>query len=380
MTSKQLSSSPSPSPSQAYHNFVETCRSPYTRTQYIKALRYFMDYRKLQPAHDYDGLLPPQRDSKTIQMDLCDFVTYLRQKGLASASVTLYIAALTKFYSINDVVVNWRRVKSFMAEHERRAEDRPYTHSELLTLVNAASIRNRAIILLMASAGLRAGALPLLRIRDLQPIDKYNYNIYRIDVYAKSKRHSYFTFCTPECRAALDQYLEWRKRSNERLADDTILFRREYDPNTNKQPIAPMPISMRAIEKVLKILLLETGLRDPPIEGQRHVRKTVMMTHGCRKFFQTNAFKAGMDREYIRRLMGHKGGQSVLDDAYNKISEEELLEGDSKHVGFVGIIDQLTIDEANKLRREVETLRVEKSSLEAMRKELDDIKELLKQG
>ncbi|HEU4824687.1 MAG TPA: hypothetical protein VFS97_14780 [Nitrososphaeraceae archaeon] len=48
--------------------------------------------------------------------------------------------------------------------------------------------------------------------------------------------------------------------------------------------------------------------------------------------------------------------------------------------GYIGIIDQLTIDETNKLRCEVETSRVEKNSWEAMRRELDDIKELLKQG
>jgi hypothetical protein len=78
-----------------------------------------------------------------------------------------------------------------------------------------------------------------------------------------------------------------------------------------------------------------------------------MMNHGFRKFFETNAFKAGMDNMYLRRLMGQKSG---LEDAYLKLSEEELLEGDSKHVGYISIIDQLTINEENKLRRKVETL------------------------
>ena len=100
-----------------------------------------------------------------------------------------------------------------------------------------------------------------------------------------------------------------------------------------------------------------------------------MANHGFRKFFETNAFKAGMDNIYLRRLMGQKSG---LEDSYLKLSEEELLEGDSKHVGYVGIIDQLTIDESNKLRREVQTLKVEKSNWVAMRKELDELKELLK--
>ena len=86
-----------------------------------------------------------------------------------------------------------------------------------------------------------------------------------------------------------------------------------------------------------------------------------MMCHGFRKFFETNAFKAGMDHMYLRRLMGQKSG---LEDAYLKLSEEELLEGDSKHIGYTGVIDQLTINEENKLRREVEMLKVDKSKLD----------------
>ena len=61
-----------------------------------------------------------------------------------------------------------------------------------------------------------------------------------------------------------------------------------------------------------------------------------------------------------------------------KISETELLEGDSKHVGYIGIIDQLTIDDSNKLRRENQMLRVDKNNWQAMRAELDEIKEMFK--
>jgi hypothetical protein len=86
-----------------------------------------------------------------------------------------------------------------------------------------------------------------------------------------------------------------------------------------------------------------------------------MQCHGLRKFFETNAFRAGMDLIYVRRLMGQRAG---LEDSYLKLSEEELLEGDSRHVGYIGIIDQLTINEENRLRREVQTLKVDKNKME----------------
>ena len=121
-------------------------------------------------------------------------------------------------------------------------------------------------------------------------------------------------------------------------------------------------------------LLVRSGLRKVRTEGKVR-RSHIMANHGFRKFFETNAFKAGMDHMYLRRLMGQKSG---LEDAYLKLSEEELLEGDNKHAGYVDVIDHLTIDESNKLRREVETLRIEKSNWELMRQELDEIKEVLK--
>ena len=115
----------------AYRYFVDTCRSEATRETYITALHSFMDYLKLPLDLDaYDRLL--DKDPKLIQMDICDFITYLRKRGQASASVSTYVAALTKFYVMNDVTtLNWKRIKSFMGEHEKVAEDRPYTHSEI---------------------------------------------------------------------------------------------------------------------------------------------------------------------------------------------------------------------------------------------------------
>ena len=278
------------------------------------------------------------------------------RKQKSPATVSSYIAAIRKFYSMNDIQLNWDKIHSFEGENEKQAEDRPYTHSEIESLIQSTSPRNRAIILLMASSGLRVGAVPLLRIKDLEPIDKYS--IYKINVYTKSKKSRYFSYCSAECRKEIDSYLEWRKRWGERLQDDSPVFRREY--NTEGK-IQVRPLTVKAIQNFMNVLLKDTGLRKVPLENQKYERSHIMMCHGFRKFFETNAFKAGMDHMYLRRLMGQKSG---LEDAYLKLSEEELLEGDSRHIGFIGVIDQLTINEENKLRREVETLRMEKSKLD----------------
>jgi hypothetical protein len=67
----------------------------------------------------------------------------------------------------------------------------------------------------MASAGLRLGALPSLRVGDLIPVPKHD--IYQIRVYANSKSNKHRTFCTPECRKAIDNYLDYRKSCGENI-------------------------------------------------------------------------------------------------------------------------------------------------------------------
>ena len=175
-----------------------------------------------------------------------------------------------------------------------------------------------------------------------------------------------------ECRREIDSYLDYRKRWTERLTEDSPLFRSEYNI---QKTTAAQSITNHAIRDFTHDLLIRCGLRKLRTEGKVR-RSHIMANHGFRKFFETNAFKAGMDHMYLRRLMGH-GGKSNLEDAYLKLSEEELLEGDNKHAGYVDVIDQLTIDESNKLRREVETLRVEKNSWQELRREVDGLKELL---
>jgi len=200
----------------------------------------------------------------------------------------------------------------------------------------------------MCSSGARLGAVPLLRLRDLTPIDQYN--IYKLHFYAKLKKHNYYGYCTPECRHAIDDYLEYRKRWNERLTDDSILFRVDWNAMAIERSSRDVKaISKHSIRNFMTLLLIHTGLIRILTESNAK-RLERMMTHGFRKFFETNAYKSGMDHMYIRRLMGHKS-KSNLEEAYLKISDEELLMSDGKHVGFIGIIEKLTINEENRLRR-----------------------------
>jgi hypothetical protein len=119
-----------------------------------------MSYLRLEP-ENYQALVT--KDPKYIQMDLCQWITHMRQTDhLSSSSISTYLAAIFKFYTKNDIILNWKKIHSYEGEREKEADDRPYTHSEIKLLLENASLRNRALLLLQCSSGLAWVLSPLL--------------------------------------------------------------------------------------------------------------------------------------------------------------------------------------------------------------------------
>lgn len=120
------------------------------------------------------------------------------------------IAAVKTFFLLNDFEgINLGfKVKKYIGEFY--PEDRPHTRKEIKRLVNAAHTnRDKAIILLLASSGMRREAIVRLQLKHLKKIEEYN--IFLIDVYKQARAH-YYTFCTPEARKAIEEYLDWRAK------------------------------------------------------------------------------------------------------------------------------------------------------------------------
>jgi hypothetical protein len=102
-----------------------------------------------------------------------------------------------------------------------------------------------------------------------------------------------------------------------------------------------------------------------------------MESHGFRKAFQTIAVNNGMSMLYVEMLMGHKSGGLAL-ESYVRPTETDLLEGNDKMRGYLGVIDALTINEENRLKREVQTLRIENSKMERLEQKMEEYDAILK--
>jgi integrase len=79
---------------------------------------------------------------------------------VASTTINTRIAAVRKFYDCNDIELKWKKIKSYVGRarttKNKGKKDRPYTSLEILKMLEKADERGRAIILLMASTGMRA--------------------------------------------------------------------------------------------------------------------------------------------------------------------------------------------------------------------------------
>ena len=79
-----------------------------------------------------------------------------------------------------------------------------------------------------------------------------------------------------------------------------------------------------------------------------------MQTHGFRKFFKTICINAGMNPLYSEYVMGHRSG---LTKSYFKPTDQELLEGSDRALGYAAVINDLTINEEHRLAKRVTELQ-----------------------
>jgi site-specific recombinase XerD len=187
---------------------------------------------------------------------------------------------ISKFLSSDDIVVIEENSNNSGLSGSGGDGYRPYTYEQIANLLEFADIRTKVIILLMCSSGMRVGALPLLKVGDLIAVPKYN--IYQIRVYANSKSNRYYTFCTPECTKAIDNYMEFRRSCGENITPESPLLRQEFDRDDIFQVANDIrPLTKFAIRKALTKVLYASGLRTPSVTTAKklNTRRETAMSH-----------------------------------------------------------------------------------------------------
>lgn len=364
---------------ETYKHFTDGIKSPATRVGYVNSIRRYQNFLKLK---EVDDLLSNQQP-RYIESQIISYIMSLRESGIAYTNIKFLVAPIFTFYQLNDITLNRKKVSRYLGEYKRVAKDGAYTTEQIQTALQNADARMRMIILILSSTGCRVGALPALILGNLTKIP--DYGLYKVTFYEGTSNEMY-TFTTRETSTTgIDSYLLYRQRSGEKISfnDDTQqwnpanvpLIRTQFDSNDLLQVRNPQPMILSAIRVALATHLIRCGLRTrehPTVpQSTKRIRKSISLSKGFRKRAISIFIEAGLNHEIRELLVDHATG---LDASYFRPSEKQVLEEYLKAEPY------LTIDPNARLIQENRTLKVERSSWESLREEVEGLKALLNQG
>ena len=314
--------------------FEKYVKAQRTKENYQYFFSKFMEWCKnsVDKLITADGLLILKESA--LQTVVEDYVMYLR-KRVSPNSLTPILASIELYFSMNDKVLNWKRVKKMIPERVKKSGYSAYQNEDVKKLLEGcgSSKRNRCIVLMMVSTGCRIGALEGLKLKHISNMP----DGCRAVLFYENSTEEYQGFLTNEASKALDEMLQERQKDGERLDDESCVFRETYQIGIQKSK----HMSLRAIKLVLLRAVRNVERRK---FGNRY---DVMTSHGIRKRYAT-IIKMNKDIPYSvgERLLGH---QIDLDPSYFVPTKENLFNF------WKLIIPELIIDESERER----TRRVE---------------------
>jgi integrase len=149
--------------------------------------------------------------------------------------------------------------------------------------------------------------------------------------------------------------MDMRLPYGEKLNDNSYLIREQFD----LKDLTSKPKQTRSNTMSVRLISMSErmGIRSQGIPA----------AHGFRKFFTTQLVNSRVNPEIREMLLGHDIG---LAGAYYKPTVEDM------YAEYEKAIDNLTIDPANRLRRKVKTLTIEKSRLDKIEEKMRKIEKM----
>ena len=304
-------------------------RSENSVNTYSRSLDRFLDYVGLSAEELAEKA---QNGTFNVVDSLNRWLDDLNTRDTAPRTQHVYFHAVKKFVEVTvpESKVNWKLVelpKTWSVE-----EDRPPTKQEIKDILNHGNLKDRAIVLLAVSSGVREGTLAELQTGDVDFEAFEDVAMIKVRPEAAKQRVGHVAFATPEAKNALKQYLELRRRR--KGEKELSLFNCETD----------------AIRARWNRLLKKAD------KAQKKRKFHQLHFHTLRKFFRTNLELAGVSTSFRERLLGHKG--EYLDEAYFKPQMQELLNEYRKAIPNLTILEPMADYEEIRKRQLLDTARL----------------------
>jgi integrase len=352
----------------AIADFLAGCKSPFTAKGYKTALNKFFNFAAVEnKGFDPDVAITMRPEElnpivlkyamhlkkvakKTTTTDGAGF----KHGEISVNSVMYYLSPIKTFFDNNDISLSWKKIMRYVPEETVR-HYHVYSKDEIKKMLAVANHRERVILLVLLTSGMRAQALVQLQIRDFEVLPD---NVGHFVVYARTRDY-YHTFCTPECTSAIRFYLNWRQEMGEEIRPEAPLIRDSIKDAFSKKTKTPKPISYIRLWEIMQKLLRKANISNVNLQPN----------HSFRKFMNTVVANAKANPLFKEIMLGHS---LKLDNMYYDRDDPTSLE--ALHQKYLKAVDYLTINDEYRLKRENQQIKQRNEELERGKDEVQRLR------
>ena len=362
-----------------YDNFLYALKAKETKRQYPHRLDKFLVFMGLKGTIEekctklYEFT---KTNGDSIQSYIIKFINFQKKRiennEISEGTLVNYIKAIKLFYSMNDIVINSKKIGKGLPAERHNADDRIPTMEEIKKLLEHPDRRIKPIVYTMLSAGIRVGSWDFLKWKHIIPLLRNDVLVAAKIILKNTKINNrvYYSFITPEAYHSLKDWMDFRELHGEVISGESWLMRDTWEKidryHSHRIGLAKFPkkFGRIAIGNMIGEAWRVQGVRDLLDPAKKIKRHEFKSTHSFRKYFETRC-QLKMNHNNIKLLMDHSLGES---QNYHRPTEEELLED------YLNVVDLLTVNDEFRLKRKIEVLEVEKSQLDNIAKDVAFLK------
>lgn len=314
-------------------------RSKKTASNYLTYLRQFLLFLQV------NGGFPriPRRK------DLIDYTSFLSEQNLSTGTKNQYLRIARSFYSYiyrknqkffdEDITMN---IDLFQEDKHHKKE--AFTEEEIQRIIEGIDTtttkgkRDKALILLLVTTGMRINEARLIDLQDIETIQG------KKRIYIQRKRHSSkdtFVLIPEEIEPFLNDYLETRPHRKQ----DEPLFTGTGNRNKGR-------ISETSYSRLLKSIFREQGFDSNKLTA-----------HSLRHTTARTIIHKGGDLEEVKIQLGHNSistseiyteedkreQMTTSNDIYNQIFNKNKLKEQQEIIQQVKNLDEIKLQELSKI-------------------------------
>lgn len=313
-------------------------------------LKRYSEFRDKSPGELLDegeeDLSKPRKE-KVVKGNLLDFRDFLKEKDFCSNTISAYMSAIRSFFNSHEVLLP----KLSTGRREVKYEKSEFNREKVKELVNICNPREKAIFLSMFQSGLAGNEVSNLRIKDLEEVED---GITILKLRREKTGVRFITFIGRDGRNAIEEYLKIRNEGNlipsrpdlskkAKAKDENDYLFVTFDSRKKKWN----KIDVAHISKYMQSLCKKLGWYD----GEK---RNPYRPHALRSSFATILNNAGIPKNFIDYLLGHK--QNSTDAAYFNTHFDTLFKYYKHNEALVSIseIDKIPDSKYEELKIENE--------------------------